>query len=111
MNRREFLAGAAAVGCVGAAFGSAFAQSFPSNVIRIVVPFSASTPPDILARIIASALSDAEGWKVVVENKPGAVMTSGTADVLHQAAHGHTLLPVTDPTAPVPPPVPNRQPP
>jgi Uncharacterized protein conserved in bacteria len=71
MNRREFLARAAAVACGGAAFGSAFAQSFPSNVIRIVVPFSASTPPDILARIIASALSDAEGWKVVVENKPG----------------------------------------
>jgi len=66
MNRREFLAGAAAI-------GSAFAQSFPSNAIRIVVPASASTPPDILARIIATALSDGEGWKVVVEDKPGAV--------------------------------------
>ena len=73
MNRREFLAGAAAIGCGGAAFGSAFAQSFPSNAIRIVVPASASTPPDILARIIATALSDGEGWKVVVEDKPGAV--------------------------------------
>ena len=73
MNRREFLAGAVAIGCGGAAFGSAFAQSFPSNAIRIVVPASASTPPDILARIIATALSDGEGWKVVVEDKPGAV--------------------------------------
>ena len=109
MNRREFLAGAAAVGCGGAALGSAFAQSFPSNVIRIVVPFSASTPPDILARIIASALSDAEGWKVVVENKPGAVMTIGTAEVLHQPADGHTLLSVTAPIAAVPALVPNAQ--
>src|SRR5229473_974414 len=109
MNRREFLAGAAAVACGGAAFGSAFAQSFPSNVIRIVVPFSASTPPDILARIIASALSDAEGWKVVVENKPGAVMTIGTAEVLHQPADGHTLLSVTAPIAAVPALVPNAQ--
>src|SRR5258708_11727977 len=102
MNRREFLAGAAAVACGGAAFGSAFAQSFPSNVIRIVVPFSASTPPDILARIIASALSDAEGWKVIVENKPGAVMTIGAMEVLKQPADGHTLLSVTAPIAAVP---------
>src|SRR6476469_9401175 len=108
MNRREFLAGAAAIGC-GTAFGSAFAQSFPSNVIRIVVPFSASTPPDILARIIATALSDAEGWKVVVENKPGAVMTIGIAEVLHQPADGYTLLSVTAPIAAVPALVPTAQ--
>src|SRR5947207_326779 len=88
MNRRKFLAGAAALGC-GAAFGSAFAQSFPSNVIRIVVPYSASTPPDILARIVAGALSDAEGWKVVVENKPGAVMTIGVMEDLHHADGHH----------------------
>src|SRR6476659_417180 len=108
MNRREFLAGAAAIGC-NTAFGSAFAQSFPSNVIRIVVPFSASTPPDILARIIATALSDAEGWKVVVENKPGAVMTIGIAEVLRQPADGYTLLSVTAPIAAVPALVPNAQ--
>src|SRR5262252_8212401 len=109
MNRREFLAGAAAIGCGGAAFGSAFAQSFPSNVIRIAVPASASTPPDILARIIAAALSDAEGWKVVVENKPGAVMTIGTMEALNQPADGHTLLSVTAPIAAVPALVPNAQ--
>src|SRR5262245_6025079 len=109
MNRREFLAGAAAIGCGGAAFGSALAQSFPSNVIRIVVPASASTPPDILARIIASALSDAEGWKVVVESKPGAVMTIGTMEALNQPADGHTLLSVTAPIAAVPALVPNAQ--
>ena len=74
-------------------------QSFPSNVIRIVVPTSASTPPDILARIIATALSEAEGWKVVVENKPGAVMTIGTMEALNQPADGHTLLSVTAPIA------------
>ena len=109
MNRREFLAGAAAIGCGGAAFGSAFAQSFPSNVIRILVPASASTPPDILARIIASALSEGEGWKVVVENKPGAVMTIGTMEALNQPADGHTLLSVTAPIAAVPGLVPNAQ--
>src|SRR5215469_12899373 len=109
MNRRKFLAGAAAIGCGGAGFGSAFAQSFPSNAIRIVVPASASTPPDTLARIIATALSDGEGWKVVVEDKPGAVMTIGTMEALHQPADGHTLLSVTAPIAAVPALVPNAQ--
>src|ERR1700737_1493750 len=75
MDRRAFLTGAAAIGLGITAYEPALGQSFPSNVIRIVVPASASTPPDILARIIATALSDGEGWKVVVENKPGAVMT------------------------------------
>ena len=42
-----------------AAFRPALAQSYPSGVIRIVVPYSASTPPDILARIVATALSEA----------------------------------------------------
>ena len=64
MNRRAFLTGAAALGLGAAASTPALAQSFPSNVIRIVVPNSASTPPDILARIVANALSDGEGWKV-----------------------------------------------
>ena len=68
-----------------AACKPALAQSFPSNVIRIVVPASASTPPDILARIVATALSEGEGWKVVVENKPGAVMTIGAMEVLEAA--------------------------
>src|SRR3954463_6174037 len=55
MDRRVFLTGAAALGFGVPAFRGASAQSFPSNVIRIVVPSSASTPPDILARVIANA--------------------------------------------------------
>jgi tripartite-type tricarboxylate transporter receptor subunit TctC len=107
MDRREFLTGAAAIGLGAAAYRPALGQSFPSNVIRIVVPTSASTPPDILARIIATALSEGEGWKVVVENKPGAVMTIGVMEVLKQPADGHTLLSVTAPIAAVPALVPN----
>ena len=107
MDRRAFLTGAAAVGLGAAGFQPAFAQPYPSSVIRIVVPTSASTPPDILARIIATALSDGEGWKVVVENKPGAVMTIGAMEVLKQPADGYTLLSVTAPIAAVPALVPN----
>jgi len=95
------------MGLGGITFRPASAQAFPSNVIRIVVPNSASTPPDILARIVATALSDGEGWKVVVENKPGAVFTIGIKDVLNQPADGHTLFAAPTPIAAVPALVPN----
>src|ERR1041384_7596528 len=61
MNRRTFLKGAAAIGLGATTFQPASAQSFPTNVIRIVVPNSASTPPDILARIVATA--NDVGWE------------------------------------------------
>ena len=99
MDRREFLRATAAMGLGFAACKPAFGQSFPSNVIRIIVPGSVSTPPDILARIVATALTDGEGWKVVVENKPGALMTLGAAEVLKQPADGYTLFSVASPIA------------
>jgi tripartite-type tricarboxylate transporter receptor subunit TctC len=107
MNRRAFLTGTAALGLGAAAFTPARAQSYPSNVIRFVVPNSASTPPDILARIVANALSDTEGWKTIVEDKPGAVMTLGIGDVLKQPADGYTVLSVTTPITAVPALMPN----
>src|ERR1700754_171830 len=107
MNRRAFLTGAAAMGFCGAAFRPAIAQSFPTNVIRIVVPTSASTPPDILARIIATALSETEGWKVVVENKPGALTSIGAVEVLKQPADGLTVFSITAPSAATPALLPN----
>ena len=67
------------------------AQNFPSGTIRIVVPNSAATPPDILARIVANALSRIRRLAVVVENKPGGAMTIGAAEVLKQPADGHTI--------------------
>jgi tripartite-type tricarboxylate transporter receptor subunit TctC len=102
MDRRAFLTGAAAAGLGIGAHAPARGQSFPSNVIHIVVPYSVSTPPDIVARIVANALSEGEGWKIVVENKPGAVMTLGAFDVLRQPADGYRLLSITSPIAAVP---------
>src|SRR5690349_22387684 len=107
MNRRTFLTGAAALGLGATAFSPARAQSFPSSLIRFVVPNSASTPPDILARIVANALSAVEGWKTIVENKPGAVLTLGIAEVLKQPPDGHTLFSVTTPITAVPALMPN----
>ena len=107
MNRRAFLTGAAALGLGAASFTTARAQSYPSGVIRFVVPTSASTPPDILARIVANALADLEGWKTIVEDKPGAVMTLGIGEVLKQPANGLTVLSVTTPITAVPALMPN----
>ncbi len=73
---------------------SANAQSFPSRPIRIIVPTSVSTPPDIVSRIVASALSESEGWSVIVENKPGAVQTLGGSEALKQPADGYTIMAV-----------------
>src|SRR5215831_8827133 len=102
MHRRAFLMGAAAMGVGVAAGKSALGQPPAANAVRIVVPASVSTPPDILARLIGTALSESEGWNVVVENKPGAVNTIGVMEVLKQPADGHTLLSVTAPIAAVP---------
>ncbi len=107
MNRRALLTGAAAVGLGAAASMTARAQTFPSGVIRFVVPSSASTPPDILARVVANALADLEGWKTIVENKPGAVLTLGIGEVLKQPADGYTLFSVTTPITAVPALMPN----
>lgn len=93
-----------------AVFGTqheAVAQSFPKGTIRIIAPVSVSTPPDILARIIANALSDDESWKVVVEDKPGGVMSIGAMEVLKQPADGQTILSVSSPVAAAPALLPN----
>jgi tripartite-type tricarboxylate transporter receptor subunit TctC len=107
MDRRALLTGAAAIGLGVSVFQPALAGPFPSNVIRIVVPFSASTPPDILARIVAAALADGEGWNVIVENKPGAIMSIGATEVLKQPADGYTIFSVTSPVAAAPAFLPN----
>jgi tripartite-type tricarboxylate transporter receptor subunit TctC len=78
------------------------AQSYPSNIIRIVVPTGPGTPPDIISRVIAAEISSAEDWRVVIDNRPGAFQTIGIAEVLKQPADGLTLYPMSVPTAAVP---------
>jgi tripartite-type tricarboxylate transporter receptor subunit TctC len=102
MNRRAFLSGAATLTLGAGTFAPARAQAFPAGVIKFVVPTSASTPPDILARIVANALADLEGWKTIVEDRSGGVMTLGIGDVLKQPADGHTVFSVTTPITAVP---------
>lgn len=72
-----------------------FAVSLPalaSDIVKIVVPFSAGGPTDQIARIIAPGLSEALGKTVVVENKGGAGGTVGTAYAAKAEPDGDTIL-------------------
>jgi len=67
------------------------AGSYPTNMIRIVLPGAAGTPPDLVSRIVAGELVDAEGWRVVVENKAGAMQTLAATDFLKRPADGYSI--------------------
>src|SRR5690348_5428563 len=71
---------------------TAWAQSFPSRPVALVVPFSTGTGIDILARVLAPKLSERWGQPVVVENKPGASGNIGTDFVAKAQPDGHTLM-------------------
>jgi tripartite-type tricarboxylate transporter receptor subunit TctC len=75
-----------------AATQPAYAQEFPSGTIRFVVPSAAGTPPDILSRIVANEIGRTEGWRIITENKPGAMQTIGAGEVLRHEADGHTIF-------------------
>jgi tripartite-type tricarboxylate transporter receptor subunit TctC len=74
------------------AFGGsldASAQAYPNQVVRIVVPFSAGSITDGLARILADKLGDLWKQQVIVENRPG---LPGTTAVAKSAPDGYTLM-------------------
>jgi tripartite-type tricarboxylate transporter receptor subunit TctC len=88
------MAGAAIQLIAGAAgLTAASAQTFPSQLVRIVVPFTPGSQTDILGRAYADKLQ--EMWKrdVIVENKPG---LAGTASTAKAAPDGYTLLLVSN---------------
>jgi tripartite-type tricarboxylate transporter receptor subunit TctC len=74
------------------------AQEFPNRTIRIIVPFPAGGPTDILSRIVAQKMSEDWGQPVVVENRPGANTAIGAQQVARAAPDGYTLLAAMDTT-------------
>jgi len=71
---------------------SAFAQSYPSKPIRLIVPYAAGGTSDILARQVGPKLTEAWNQPVVVENKTGANGNVGADFVAKSAPDGYTLL-------------------
>jgi tripartite-type tricarboxylate transporter receptor subunit TctC len=86
----------------GLAMGSAAAQeradAFPSRAIKIVVPFPAGGPSDVLARMIGQKMTEDWGQPVVIENRPGANTVLGAQQVAKAAPDGYTLLMAIDST-------------
>jgi tripartite-type tricarboxylate transporter receptor subunit TctC len=71
------------------------AQSFPGKTVRMVVPTPPSGSADILGRLLAEHLQKRLGQNVIIDNRPGAGQTIGTALVARSEPDGHTLLLVT----------------
>jgi tripartite-type tricarboxylate transporter receptor subunit TctC len=87
-SRRRLLAAA----LIGALATSAFAQKFPTQPIKLVVPFAPGGGNDLLARAVAPRLAEALGQPVLVDNRAGAGGNVGTDIVAKAPADGHTLL-------------------
>jgi len=70
----------------------AFAQSYPSRPIRLIVPYPAGGGSDVFARTVTPSMSAALGQTIVVENKPGAATAIGAALAAHAEPDGYTVL-------------------
>ena len=73
----------------------ASAETYPAHPIRLVVPFAAAGPTDVIARIVAQKLSDVWGQQLYIENVPGAGGNTGIGMVAKAAPDGYTILVVS----------------
>jgi tripartite-type tricarboxylate transporter receptor subunit TctC len=107
--RRSLLWVVAIAACIAHGEALAQSQSWPTKRVTVVVPFTAGSATDIMARTVAKRLSEQLGQPFIVENRPGAGGTLGMAAVARADADGHTILihsssytitPTTYPTTP-----------
>ena len=71
----------------------AFAQgSFPSRPIIIVIPYAPGGGTETETRMYAQKIGENEGYRMIIENRPGAAGTIGTAQVARAAPDGHTIM-------------------
>ena len=75
---------------MGATHG--LAQNYPSKPVRLIVPFSAGSGSDVIARVTAGGLADVMGQQIIVENRTGAAGNIGAELASKAAPDGYTLL-------------------
>src|SRR5713101_3210719 len=90
--RRKFLHLAAGATALPAVSRLAWAQSYPTRPVQIVVGFAAGSTSDILARLMAQWLSQRLGQQFVIENRPGAGSNIGADAVVRAPPDGYSLL-------------------
>jgi tripartite-type tricarboxylate transporter receptor subunit TctC len=88
--RRSWMWVAAFAACI--ASDAALAQSWPTKRVTVVVPFTAGSSTDIMARTVTQRLSEQLGQPFVVENRAGAGGTLGVGAVAKADPDGHTIL-------------------
>ena len=84
-----------ATGCallLTVALPAASAAGYPDHPVKIVVPFAAGGPTDVMARLLGQKLSEKLGQQFYIENLPGAGGNIGTANVARAAGDGYTML-------------------
>jgi tripartite-type tricarboxylate transporter receptor subunit TctC len=74
----------------------AFSQSYPAKPIRVVVPYTAGGPADLLVRGLGEKLNSAWGQQIIVENKPGANEIIAAQDVAKSPPDGYNYLLASD---------------
>jgi len=92
LPRRKFLHWAAGAAALPAISTTAWAQTYPSRSVRLVVPFPPGGPNDVFARLLGQWLSERLGQSFIIEHKPGAGGNIGTEVVVKAAPDGYTLL-------------------
>jgi tripartite-type tricarboxylate transporter receptor subunit TctC len=99
LPRRHFLHLAAGAAALPALSRFAWAQTYPSRPVRIIVGFAAGGPNDVLARLIGQWLSERLGQQFFIDNRPGAGSNIATEAVVRAPPDGYTLLLVGSPNA------------
>jgi tripartite-type tricarboxylate transporter receptor subunit TctC len=91
-TRRTFLKWTGAAMSAAAWPRIALAQQWPAKPVRVIVPFSAGSTSDVIARLVAEPLGAAFGQNFIIENRGGAGGSIGSALVAQAAPDGYTLL-------------------
>ena len=91
-SRRRFLHVVTGAAALPAVSRIAWAQTYPSRRVRVIVPFPAGGVVDLFGRLLAQWLSERFGQPFVVENRAGAGGNIGTEAVVKAAPDGYTLL-------------------
>src|SRR5882762_11043613 len=99
LDRRRFVGLSATVALAPALMDRAFAQSWPSRYVRLIVPFPPGGGTDAIARIVAGKLSEIWGQQMVVENRGGGASNIGHEAVARAEPDGYTILIASMPLA------------